>query len=292
MRNLIRKWKYCLVLCIALLVTAGFGMVTAQASEQTAGVSITELLNDWETNGYPSYVGGVESNGTNLTIYLTEITGEHQLVLRNKISTEYTIEFKSCRYSHQDLIAAKSQITQEYLSGNGSNATGLVSVDIQCQMWPDGVKEPRLAAVAANESYNDISAKLKEKYGDMVVVSMQYSQTLPTTVPAVYPSDEGGKGSTSDVASLQSPKLKKNVIQKNKLLLKWKKVAGAGKYQIKISSTKNMKKAKSVNTKKVTYQCKINKKQTSSCYVKIRAYNKKAKQWGKWSKTIKVKRVS
>lgn len=74
----------------------------------------------------------------------------------------------------------------------------------------------------------------------------------------------------------------KNVKNK-KISLKWKKVNGATKYQVKWVLGKSKK---SKTTKKTSYVfTKLKKGKTYKVY--IRAYNKNG--WGKWSKTKKVK---
>ena len=74
--------------------------------------------------------------------------------------------------------------------------------------------------------------------------------------------------------------------KKKSILLKYKKVKGASKYQIQLSTSKKFKKPKRYTTKKLVYRIKKLKKK-KVYYIRVRALNGKVK--GKWSKVRKVK---
>lgn len=290
MKNLFKRGLFITCFVLAAMFTFGRGIAWAQ-EQQVAGGSVADLLSSWENNGYPSYVGAVEGSGTNWIVYLKENTEEYQMLIRNQISSEFTVTFQSCNYSHEQLATAKKQIEQEYVTEAASG--GVISVYVRCQEWGDGVKEPRLVvAVESHTIYDKLSAQLQEKYGGMVVIGiLSYHPVLE--VPAIYPpTEDGGVQDDKWKKTSKSPKIKKARIKKKNLLLQWTKSAGASKYQIAITSNKKLKNAKSVYsiyTKKLTYQQKINKKANAKYYVRIRAYNGEAKRWGKWSTTAKIK---
>ena len=74
--------------------------------------------------------------------------------------------------------------------------------------------------------------------------------------------------------------------KKKSILLKYKKVKGARKYQIQLSTSKKFKKPKRYTTKKLVYRIKKLKKK-KVYYIRVRALNGKTK--GKWSKARKIK---
>lgn len=87
-------------------------------------------------------------------------------------------------------------------------------------------------------------------------------------------------------AVLRSAKNKKG----RKITLSWKKVKGAGGYQIQYADNKKFSRKKSRRTGKTKYTIK-NLKKKKTYYIRVRAYKSDgaAKVYGKWSKVKKVK---
>ncbi len=76
------------------------------------------------------------------------------------------------------------------------------------------------------------------------------------------------------------------------MAVKFKKVAKAGGYQISYGTNKKWKKAKVKTAKASAATLTIKKlKSKKTYYVRVRAFNKNGskKQYGAWSKTLKVK---
>lgn len=191
---------------------------------------------------------------------------------------------------------------EEYITNRAE--TEVKKVFISCQEWGDGKKEPRLVvAVSSGKVYNEMVNVLKAKYGQMVEVAVLASN-VPTTVPVstISPTatpivtnspetaeEEVNVTNPPETESIQSPLLKKAKLKKHKVVLKWTKVAGISKYQIRISTNKRMKNPKTITTKKIAYQYRIGKKRSSQYYVRIRAYDRTKKDWSDWSKKVRVK---
>lgn len=78
---------------------------------------------------------------------------------------------------------------------------------------------------------------------------------------------------------------------KKKIKIKYKKVLGAGGYQICYAKKSNFKGKKTIKTKKTSY--KIKRKSKKAYYVKVRAYKKVGKKYyyGSYCKKKKVKKV-
>jgi hypothetical protein len=75
-----------------------------------------------------------------------------------------------------------------------------------------------------------------------------------------------------------------------KIILKWKKVAGANGYQLQYATNKKFKAKKTKLTAKMKYTVKKLKKK-KTYYVRVRAYTVSAgkKLYGKWSSVKKIK---
>ena len=89
----------------------------------------------------------------------------------------------------------------------------------------------------------------------------------------------------------KSTMIKKITAAKNTAKVKWKKVSGAGGYQIQCSTSKNFKNAKTKTVKNITALkiSKLSGKRTY--YVRIRSWKKVGKNvyYSGWSKAKKVK---
>ena len=89
----------------------------------------------------------------------------------------------------------------------------------------------------------------------------------------------------------KSTMIKKITAAKNTAKVKWKKVSGAGGYQIQCSTSKNFKNAKTKTVKNITAlkMSKLSGKRTY--YVRIRSWKKVGKNvyYSGWSKAKKVK---
>lgn len=75
-------------------------------------------------------------------------------------------------------------------------------------------------------------------------------------------------------------------MKKKTIVLTYKKVKGAKKYQIQVSRNKGFKKSKNYTTKKLAYVLKKLKKK-KVYYIRVRGLNGKVR--GRWSKVRKVK---
>lgn len=101
------------------------------------------------------------------------------------------------------------------------------------------------------------------------------------------------KKKKSKVVTLKKQKIVKvSVSAKKSVTIKWKKDKKASGYQVVYASNKKFKRAKKVWVKKKkTTKLKIKKWKKKKMYVKVRSYKKngKKKQYGKFSKTKKIR---
>lgn len=91
--------------------------------------------------------------------------------------------------------------------------------------------------------------------------------------------------------SINAPKLKKlTATVPGALKITYSKVSQAGKYQIQYAATRKFKKATTVEVKKSTSSTVITDFiPNKNYYVRMRSYDKKAKQYGAWSNVLKKK---
>ncbi len=296
--------KRCIFLCMAILICVYSGSILVRADEQqTPRVSVEAMIDRWEEEGYPDFVGGAGKSVDGITqwiIYLKENTPENQEAVSKEISSKYPIQFQACTYSHNELIPIRDQIIQEYIT---AGATSVKRVDIRCQSWGDiGPIGPRVVvSLISSDGYSEWINLFHQKYGDVVLVGV-WAEIPLLIVPAIKPVEtpvpdapaqtpEATPGAGEDAGN-STPDIKikiKGVNQQGKkLMIKWSKVSQADKYQIKISQNKDLTKAQKVICKKTSYQYRINKK-TSQVYIIVRAHDKDSKKWSDWSKKVKVK---
>lgn len=224
------------------------------------------LATQWEENGYPDYVGGAYKNGNNWMVYLKGDITENKGKLKEEIYDWELINYFECSYSRNELKAVESEINKN----NPASFSGIRSVSITCQAWLDGITEPRvLVTMDSIQNYDVLAEKFAKKYGNKVMVGV-YDEVLQVTFPPHAPK------------KVQIKSVRK---KKNKLIIRWKKAEGAGKYQILIYRGK--KRYKTFTSKKLTCKCSV--KKAGKYQVKVRAYGKKVKRWGMWSQKVKIK---
>lgn len=286
--------KRCIFLCIAILIWVCSGSILVRADEQqTSAASVETLVARWEKEGYPDFVGGAgkSGDGTQWIIYLKVNTAENQEAVSKEISSEHSIQFQACTYSHNELVPVRDQIIQEYIT---AGATSVKSVDICCQLWGDiGQAGPRVVVTLVNsDGYSEWVNLFHQKYGDQVLVSVG-TETPSLIVPVIRPAEtseatpEAGEDAGNSTPNVKI-KIKGVNQQGKKLMIKWSKVSQADKYQIKIAQNKGLTKAQKATCKKTSYQYRINEK-TSQVYIIVRAHDKDSKKWSGWSKKVKVK---
>lgn len=138
---------------------------------------ITDLYLHWEMNGYPDYVGFVfstDGTGNNLTVLLVDETAEEQI--RSSLLSEAGLSFGRAEYSYNELLAVSNEISaggQFYHVGIGwTEVNGEVS-----GFGPSG-KEPRIIVGVDESIAAEQTEKLKQAYGDMVVVQVSDEPVL------------------------------------------------------------------------------------------------------------------
>jgi hypothetical protein len=111
---------------------------------------------------------------------------------------------------------------------------------------------------------------------------LQTDQSLPS-----QPVKSENKLKVVQLANVKITSLKNK--KTKSVSVKWKKITGAGGYQLQYSTSSKFKKKTTKNTKSVTYLCKKLKK-NKKYYFRIRAYriSDKQKIYGCWSKTKKI----
>lgn len=293
--------RACVFLCMAALLWICAGSILTQADEQQAsGVSVEELIDRWEREGYPDYAGGACKNGdgTQWVFCLKDNTEENQETVKRELSSGNNITFQKCPYSHNELIPIRDQIIQEYIT---AGITSVKVVDIRCQIWGDEESAgPRVVVSLVNSNgYLEWITLFSQKYGDKVVVGSWSELMLfvpaitpaPSSTPAAGPKStpKPGREDKGKSASPVSIKIKDANRKGNNLTITWSKVSQADKYQIKISRNKNLAKAQKVICPKPSYQYRINKKTGSQIYMKVRVHYKDSRKWGGWSKKLKIK---
>lgn len=201
-------------------------------------------------------------------------------------------------------------------SGEALEVT-LIGVPILSEMYGTYMEEPLAGTITATgngETYTftcnaEGKAKLENLPDGKYTLSAtwtedeyEYVLVAPTATvqigeePTTANETTVSEVTTVDETTTAKVNVKKAVIKKvknvkgKKAKITLKKLSGATGYQIKYSTSKKFKNAKTVRTKKVSYIIKKLKK-GKKYYVKARAYKtvNKTRYYGKWSKIKKIK---
>ena len=185
--------------------------------------------------------------GAGVVVYLTSLTKEYNTVVITYANGEGTVVIKNVNGT-KDTVTTKADVTSADVTSPDASSADVTSAD----------------ATSAD-----------------VTTTPKTTTAKPTVKPTVKP--------TTKKASLKSTKVTKKVSKKlssKKVKLTFKKVKGAKKYDIQVSTSKKFKKVlykKTVKKTKVTLSSK-KLKGKKKLYVRVKAVGAK-----KWSKPVKIK---
>ena len=205
-------------------------------------------------------------DGAGVVVYLTSLTKEYNTVVITYANGEGTVVIKNVNGT-KDTVTTKADVTSADVTSPDASSADVTSPD----------------ASSADVTSADVTSA--------DVTSADTTSTDVTSAkPTVKPTTP--KATTKKVtkkASLKKTKITKKITKKlssKKVKLTFKKVKGAKKYTVQVSTSKKFKKVlykKTVKKTKVTLSSK-KLKNKKKLYVRVKAVGAK-----KWSKVIKIK---
>ena len=208
--------------------------------------------------------------GAGVVVYLTSLTKEYNTVVITYANGEGTVVIKNVNGT-KDTVTTKADVTSPDASSADVTSPDASSADVTSA----DVTSP-------DASSADVTS------ADATSADVTTTPKTTTAKPTVKPTTAKPKATTKKV-SLKQTKVTKKVTKKlssKKVKLTFKKVKGAKKYTVQVSTSKKFKKVlykKTVKKTKVTLSSKKFKGK-KKLYVRVKAVGAK-----KWSKAVKIK---
>ena len=208
--------------------------------------------------------------GAGVVVYLTSLTKEYNTVVITYANGEGTVVIKNVNGT-KDTVTTKADVTSADVTSPDASSADVTSPD----------------ASSADVTSADVTSP-DASSADATSADVTTTPKTTTAKPTVKPTTAKPKATTKKV-SLKQTKVTKKVTKKlssKKVKLTFKKVKGAKKYTVQVSTSKKFKKVlykKTVKKTKVTLSSK-KLKNKKKLYVRVKAVGAK-----KWSKPVAIK---
>ena len=212
--------------------------------------------------------------GAGVVVYLTSLTKEYNTVVITYANGEGTVVIKNVNGT-KDTVTTKADVTSADVTSPDASSADVTSPDASsADVTSADVTSPD--ATSADVTSPDAT-------------SADVTTTPKATTPKATTAKPTTAKPTTKKASLKKTKITKKITKKlssKKVKLTFKKVKGAKKYTVQVSTSKKFKKVlykKTVKKTKVTLSSK-KLKNKKKLYVRVKAVGAK-----KWSKVVKIK---
>ena len=223
--------------------------------------------------------------GAGVVVYLTSLTKEYNTVVITYANGEGTVVIKNVNGT-KDTVTTKADVTSADVTSPDASSADVTSPDASSAdvTSPDASSADVTSAdvTSPDASSADVTS------ADATSADVTTTPKTTTAKPTVKPTTAKPKATTKKV-SLKQTKVTKKVTKKlssKKVKLTFKKVKGAKKYTVQVSTSKKFKKVlykKTVKKTKVTLSSK-KLKNKKKLYVRVKAVGAK-----KWSKPVAIK---
>ena len=233
-------------------------------------------------------------DGAGVVVYLTSLTKEYNTVVITYANGEGTVVIKNVNGT-KDTVTTKADVTSADVTSPDASSADVTSPDASSAdvTQPDVTSPDATSADATSAdvtSPDATSADVTSPDATSADVTTTPKATTPkaTTAKPTTAKPTTAKPTTKK-ASLKKTKITKKITKKlssKKVKLTFKKVKGAKKYTVQVSTSKKFKKIlykKTVKKTKVTLSSK-KLKGKKKLYVRVKAVGAK-----KWSKAVKIK---
>ena len=251
------------------------------ASEKGVYVTVPAAISKVTVNGNDEKAL-TAIQGAGVIVYLTSLTKEYNTVVITYANGEGTVVIKNVNGT-KDTVTTKADVTSADVTSPDASSADVTSPDASSA---DVTSADVTSPDASSADVTSADATSADETTTPKVTTVKPTTAKPTTAkPTVKPTVKP----TTKKASLKSTKVTKKVSKKlssKKVKLTFKKVKGAKKYDIQVSTSKKFKKVlykKTVKKTKVTLSSK-KLKGKKKLYVRVKAVGAK-----KWSKPVKIK---
>ena len=143
--------------------------------DTTENEVIEELINEWETNGYPNNVGYVYYDNRSGK-YILGLVNTDESEIKSKLSTSENVDIEKATYAYNELLSVQDTITKEIIAQSDKTESiygvevGLTTIDGEVTGFGDSSHEFRVVVTVDESMFDEYVEKYQSKYGDMVYV--------------------------------------------------------------------------------------------------------------------------
>ena len=252
------------------------------ASEKGVYVTVPAAISKVTVNGNDEKAL-TAIQGAGVIVYLTSLTKEYNTVVITYANGEGTVVIKNVNGT-KDTVTTKADVTSADVTSPDASSADVTSPDASSAdvTSPDASSADVTSAdvTSPDASSADVTS------ADATSADETTTPKVTTAKPTVKPTTAKP---TTKKASLKKTKITKKITKKlssKKVKLTFKKVKGAKKYTVQVSTSKKFKKVlykKTVKKTKVTLSSK-KLKNKKKLYVRVKAVGAK-----KWSKPVAIK---
>ena len=242
------------------------------ASEKGVYVTVPAAISKVTVNGNDEKAL-TAIQGAGVIVYLTSLTKEYNTVVITYANGEGTVVIKNVNGT-KDTVTTKADVTSADVTSPDASSADVTSPDASS------------ADVTSADVTSPDASSADVTSADATSADETTTPKVTTAKPTVKPTTAKP---TTKKASLKKTKITKKITKKlssKKVKLTFKKVKGAKKYTVQVSTSKKFKKVlykKTVKKTKVTLSSKKFKGK-KKLYVRVKAVGAK-----KWSKVVKIK---
>ena len=242
------------------------------ASEKGVYVTVPAAISKVTVNGNDEKAL-TAIQGAGVIVYLTSLTKEYNTVVITYANGEGTVVIKNVNGT-KDTVTTKADVTSADVTSPDASSADVTSPDASS------------ADVTSADVTSPDASSADVTSADATSADETTTPKVTTAKPTVKPTTAKP---TTKKASLKKTKITKKITKKlssKKVKLTFKKVKGAKKYTVQVSTSKKFKKVlykKTVKKTKVTLSSK-KLKNKKKLYVRVKAVGAK-----KWSKPVAIK---
>lgn len=166
--------KKLIILSLALLLIL-FTPFTSYAIDSIETEDISGLLYEWESNGYPDYVGHIvyDENINKYEIGLVDGNQANIDEIESQLSSTEHVVFGTAKYSYNELLRVQEEIVEDddsqEIYGIG---LGWTTIDGELEGFGESGNEIRVVLSTNENNYDGFVEKYQSQYGDMVHVEI------------------------------------------------------------------------------------------------------------------------
>ena len=190
--------------------------------------------------------------------------------------------------SLQKLVTEAESLKKDSYVDSSNKQTAFANLQTELDETKDLLNKKDLSSAEVSEQITHLTEAINAvkalKTKDAATTTVAPSTTKPAATTTAT--------NTTTVKAPAKTTVKLSKAKKTSIKVSWKKVSGVAAYQIQYSTSKNFKKAKTVEVSAKSASKVLKKlKKNKTYYIRVRAYkmNGRKKVYGKWSKVKKVK---